>query len=131
MYIVCYPRDATLYNIARYYVQLSPDACLCLSSRRSIETDRQIELVLARWLPSTYSKNNCSSNWNFVPNSGLREIRHNTTIVATYCQLTRQRWTLSVINFIILATDVGRTKLIVLATVDVRRSTNDFASLSR
>jgi len=51
--------------------------------------------------------------WNFVLNAEHRKFLHSTSFVATYCQPT---WALSVEN----ATVLGRTKLTILATVDVR-----------
>jgi len=50
------------------------------------------------------------------PNFGLKEYRYSTSTVANAVNLARQRRTLSVVN----PTAVGRTKLTLLAAVDVR-----------
>jgi len=54
----------------------------------------------------------------------FKKIRHGTSIVATRCQLRLIRRTLSVINW----TVVGRTRLTILAKVDVRPTTVDSLS---
>ena len=80
--------------------------CLCLrlsvTSRSAIETNKQIGLVLAWELPSTYAtlyykeirvppKNKGSSLWNFAHNSGLRKFRHRRSIVETCYQLSSRK----------------------------------------
>ena len=54
----------------------------------------------------------------------FKKFRHGTSIVATRCQLRLIRRTLSVINW----TVVGRTRLTILAKVDVRPTTVDSLS---
>lgn len=53
----------------------------------------------------------------FSPNSGLRKVCYDTSVVATYCQLGSTSVDAQCDK---LATVVGRTKLAMLATVDVR-----------
>jgi len=97
--------------------------CLCLrlsvTSRSSIETDKQIGLVLAWELPSTYAtlyykeirvppKNKGSSLWNFAHNSRLRKFRHDRSIVEACYQLSSRKvdsqsmmnWTVSSIAIV-------------------------------
>ena len=65
------------------------------------------------WENSGISKNMSIPLWNFVLNAEHRKFLHSTSFVATYCQPT---WALSVKNTTVLS----RTKLTILATVDVR-----------
>ena len=77
--------------------------CLSVTSRCSIETAEQIELVFgmsASFHPSytvlkgnsVISKNKgTKSLWNFVLNSGLRKFRHSISIVETCYQLSSKK----------------------------------------
>ena len=66
------------------------------------------------------SDNKGNSLWNFVPDSELWNFRHRTSIVAACCQL---RWIKANAHCGKLATIFDRTKLTVLATVDVLPTT--------
>ena len=78
--------------------------CLSVTSRCSIETAEQIELVFgmsASFHPSytvlkgnsVISKIKGTSLWNFVLNSGLRKFRHGISIVERAINLARERRT--------------------------------------
>jgi len=84
----------------RYY----PWPCVCpsVTSRSSTKTAERIELVFGVWASfhpsytvlkgySVISKNNGTSLWNFVLNSGLRKFRHSISIVETCYQLSSRK----------------------------------------
>ena len=105
--------------------------CHNFTSRCSVETPGWCELVFGIEtsfdLSCTVSEGNLgisdnkgNSLWNFVPDSELWNFRHGTSIVAACCQL---RWIKANAHCDKLATIFGRTKLTVLATVDVLPTT--------
>jgi len=76
--------------------------CLSITSRCSIETDEQIELVFGMRSSlhpfytvlkgnSVISKNKDTSVWNSVLNSGLRKFRDSISIVETCYQLSSRK----------------------------------------
>jgi len=102
-------RDFLLYASAgTSYGPVFDCVCVCLSvchNRSSIETAEWIELVFGtgaafhlsysvlKWNSGIF-KNNGTSPWNFVQNSGLRKLSFRISIVETCYRLLSARWTL-------------------------------------
>ena len=102
------PTGAVRRVTARCYASAVLAMALCLrvrpfvTSRCSIETDGRIELAFATWASShpsytvlkgnsVISKNNGTSLWNFVLNSGLGKFRQDISIVETCYQLSSRK----------------------------------------
>ena len=109
-----YPHNAMAMS---QYESICPCLCVCLS-QASIITSKQLHKsswFLVWRLPSLYMY--CVIKklgyLQTVANARLW-FRHNTSVVATCCELSWTTWTLSVIK----CTDTSRIKLTILATVD-------------
>jgi len=89
-----YPRDAMLVRVLA--MALCPCLCLCpsITSRCSVETNGQNNLVFGMGASFDQSYTG-TSLWNFFLNSGLRKFRHGISIVERAINLARERWTLT------------------------------------
>ena len=106
--VVCVILSLSVFTARCYASEVLPmDQCpsVSVTSRCSIETDEQIELVFgmrASLHPictvlkgnSVISKNKGIALWNFVLNSALKKFRHGISIPKRVINLAQERWTL-------------------------------------